>query len=117
VSGAKTATGSPLLAAEPHLQLPSPPGWHEIGLNSAGNRDEDALRGNERRHGAMNVYGTNFPGIPGIVHGFNDDLMWSSTTNGLDVSDLFAERVSSSDSSSRQERITRAAYAATLPAS
>lgn len=93
VSGAKTATGFPLLAGDPHLQLPSPPVWHEIGLNVAGNRDDDALRGDKRRHGAMNVYGTNLPGLPGIVHGFNDDLMWSSTTTGFDVSDFFAERV------------------------
>ena len=41
----------------------------------------------------MNVYGTNFPGVPGLVHGFNDRLMWSSTTNQLDVTDFFQERV------------------------
>ncbi|HEY0344482.1 MAG TPA: penicillin acylase family protein [Solirubrobacteraceae bacterium] len=82
VSGAKSATGFPLLAGDPHLQLSSPPVWHEIGLNVAGEQDA-----------AMNVYGTGFPGIPGIVHGFNDHLMWSSTTHQLDVSDFFQERV------------------------
>jgi hypothetical protein len=35
VSGAKSATGFPLLAGDPHLPLPSPPVWHEIGLSVA----------------------------------------------------------------------------------
>ena len=93
ISGAKSATGFPLLAGDPHLQLTSPPVWHEIGLNVATDRDDDRLRGGDRQDGAMNVYGTNFPGVPGLVHGFNDHLMWSSTTNELDVTDFFQERV------------------------
>lgn len=80
VSGAKSATGSPLLAGDPHMQLTSPPVWHEIGLTVTG-------------AAPMNVYGSGFPGIPGVVHGFNDHLMWSSTTHQLDVSDFFMERV------------------------
>jgi penicillin G amidase len=83
VSAAKSATGSALLAGDPHLALSSPPVWYELGLTVAGNP-----------HGArMNVYGTTFPGAPGIVHGFNDRLMWSSTVNPMDVTDFFQERV------------------------
>jgi len=92
VSGAKSATGFPLLAGDPHLQLPSPPVWHEIGLKVAAGGD-DRLRGGKRQDAAMNVYGTGFPGVPGVVHGFNDHLMWSSTTHQLDVTDFFQERV------------------------
>ena len=83
VSGAKSASGSPLLAGDPHLSLSSPPVWYELGLSVAGN-PHDA---------AMNVYGTGFPGSPGIVHGFNDRVMWSSTVNPMDVTDFFQERV------------------------
>lgn len=106
VSGAKSATGFPLLAGDPHLPLPSPPFWHEIGLNVAGSRDDDdRLRGGQDT--AMNVYGTGVPGVPGVVHGFNDHLMWSSTTNPLDVSDFFGS-ASSSRAASRWRRSTRA---------
>jgi penicillin amidase len=87
VSGARSATGFPLLAGDPHLALSSPPVWHEIGLNVTGRQDA-----------AMNVYGTGFPGVPGVVHGFNDHVMWSSTTHQLDVSDFFQERVVVEDS-------------------
>jgi penicillin amidase len=83
VSGAKSATGSPLLAGDPHLSLSSPPVWYELGLTVAGN-PHDA---------GMNVYGTGFPGAPGVVHGFNDRVMWSSTVNPMDVTDFFQERV------------------------
>jgi penicillin G amidase len=83
VSAAKSATGFSLLAGDPHLSLSSPPVWYELGLNVAGN-PHDA---------GMNVYGTGFPGAPGIVHGFNDRLMWSSTVNPMDVTDFFQERV------------------------
>jgi penicillin amidase len=83
VSGAKSATGSPLLAGDPHLGLSSPPVWYELGLTVAGNPHTTG----------MNVYGTGFPGSPGIVHGFNDRVMWSSTVNPIDVTDFFQERV------------------------
>jgi penicillin G amidase len=83
VSGAKSATGFPLLAGDPHISLPSPPVWYEIGLSVTGN-PHDA---------GMNVYGTGFPGAPGVVHGFNDHVMWSSTVNPMDVTDFFQERV------------------------
>ncbi|MDX6720703.1 MAG: penicillin amidase [Solirubrobacteraceae bacterium] len=87
VSGAKSATGFPLLAGDPHLGLTSPSVWHEIGLSVTGERRDAS------GDATMNVYGTNFPGVPGVIHGFNNRLMWSSTTSELDVSDFFQERV------------------------
>jgi penicillin amidase len=83
VAGAKSATGFSLLAGDPHLSLSSPPVWYELGLTVAGN-PHDA---------GMNVYGTGFPGVPGVVLGFNDRLMWSATVNPMDVTDFFQERV------------------------
>src|SRR3954449_1660171 len=93
VSGEKSATGFPLLAGDPHLPLTSPPVWHEIGLTVNGDRN-----GNHgRRRGAgstrMNVCGVGLPGVPGVVQGFNDHLMWSTTHNPLDDVDFFQERV------------------------
>ena len=95
VSGAKSATGFPLLAGDPHLPLPSPPVWHEIALSVAGHgRDEYRARGGGHPHHAgMTVYGGGVPGVPGVVQGFNDDLMWSSTVHPLDDADFFQERV------------------------
>jgi penicillin amidase len=83
VSAAKSATRSPLLAGDPHLSLSSPPVWYELGLTVGGNPHDSG----------MNVYGTSFPGAPGIVLGFNDRLMWSATVNPMDVTDFFQERV------------------------
>ncbi len=83
VSGVRSGTGSPLLASDPHLSLSSPPVWYELGLTVAGN-PHDA---------GMNVYGTGFPGAPGVVLGFNDRLMWGATVNPMDVTDFFQERV------------------------
>jgi penicillin G amidase len=83
VSAKESATHSALLAGDPHLSLSSPPVWYELGLTVTGNP-----------HGTgMNVYGTGFPGTPGIVLGFNDRLMWSATVNPMDVTDYFQERV------------------------
>ena len=95
VSGAKSATGFPLLAGDPHLPLPSPPVWHEIALDVAGHgHGADARHGGgTRHHDGMTVYGGGVPGVPGVVQGFDDDLMWSSTVHPLDDADFFQERV------------------------
>src|SRR3954449_4716611 len=98
VSGAKSATGFPLLAGDPHLPLTSPPAWHEIGLtvtgDGHGHDDHGGWRGvGHRQRDRMNVYGVGLPGIPGVVQGFNDHLMWTTTHNPLDDVDFFQERV------------------------
>src|SRR3954449_6898525 len=85
VSGAKSATGFPLLAGDPHLPLTSPPVWHEIALSVAGHGHGADGRhgGGNPHHAGMTVYGGGVPGVPGVVQGFNDDLMWSSTVDPL----------------------------------
>src|SRR4051794_4025193 len=96
VSGAKSATGFPLLAGDPHLPLTSPPAWHEIGLTVARRRHHDGggrRVAGHRRRARMNVYGVGLPGVPGVVQGFNDHLMWTTTHNPLDDVDFFQERV------------------------
>ena len=77
VSGARSATGAPLIAGDPHLP-PSMPGiWYEAEL----------------RHGERFVRGASLPGLPGIYMGQNNDVSWTITNVMGDVQDLFVERV------------------------
>jgi penicillin amidase len=77
VSGARSATGSPLIAGDPHLP-PSMPGiWYENGL----------------RQGERFVRGASLPGMPGIFMGQNNDVCWTFTNVMADVQDLFVERI------------------------
>jgi penicillin G amidase len=77
VSGSLSATGSPLLAGDPHLP-PSMPGiWYQVGLTL----------------GERTVRGASLPGMPGIYMGQNDDVCWTFTNVMADVQDLFVERV------------------------
>jgi penicillin G amidase len=77
VSGALSATGSPLLAGDPHLP-PSMPGiWYQVGLTL----------------GERTVRGASLPGMPGVYMGQNDDVAWTFTNVMADVQDLFVERV------------------------
>jgi penicillin G amidase len=77
VSGDLSATGSPLIAGDPHLP-PSMPGiWYQVGL----------------RHGDRFVRGASMPGMPGVYMGQNNDVCWTFTNVMADVQDLFVERV------------------------
>ncbi len=77
VSGARSATGTPLIAGDPHLP-PSMPGiWYEVSL----------------RHGDRFVRGASLPGMPGIYMGQNNDVCWTITNVMADVQDLFVERI------------------------
>lgn len=83
ISGRKSESGNAMLASDPHLSLSSPSVFHEVHLN--------VRRG--RRQEPLNVYGVGFPGVPGVVHGFNERIMWGSTVNPMDVTDYYQERV------------------------
>jgi penicillin amidase len=77
VSGALSATGSPLIAGDPHLP-PSMPGiWYQVGLTL----------------GDRTVRGASLPGMPGVYMGQNDDVCWTFTNVMADVQDLFVERI------------------------
>jgi penicillin G amidase len=77
VSGALSATGSPLIAGDPHLP-PSMPGiWYQVGL----------------RHRDRFVRGASMPGMPGVYMGQNNDVCWTFTNVMADVQDLFVERI------------------------
>ncbi len=73
VSGTKSATGLPILANDPHLQLTLPSIWYQMQLCTP----------------TMNVYGACLPGAPGVVIGFNKDIAWGVTNVGSDVMDFY----------------------------
>ncbi len=76
VSGSKTASGFPILCNDPHLDLTVPSIWFELQMNTP----------------TMNAYGTSFPGIPGVVIGFNDSIAFGFTNGGIDIMDFYEIR-------------------------
>lgn len=73
LSGAKTASGFPILANDPHLDLSLPSIWYQIQLHAPG----------------VNAYGVSLPGAPGIIIGFNKDIAWGVTNVAADVLDFY----------------------------
>jgi penicillin G amidase len=72
-TGAKTKSGKPLLAGDPHLGLSLPSIWYEAHLITP----------------TMNTYGVTIPGAPLIIVGYNDCVAWSPTNTGADVVDFY----------------------------
>ena len=83
VSGAHTASGSPVLANDPHLGVSAPGIWHQVGLHC---REVSTLC-------TFDVAGFDFAGMPGVIIGHNAELAWGLTNLGADVMDFFLERV------------------------
>lgn len=75
VSGARTDTGYPILAGDPHMSLSIPGNWFELHLSLDGN----------------NLSGTTIPGAPVVVLGQNDRISWSLTNLMADDTDFFIE--------------------------
>ena len=73
VSGSKTKSGKPILANDPHLNLTLPAIWYEMQISTP----------------EYNAYGVSFPGIPGVVIGFNDSIAFGFTNAGRDVKDYY----------------------------
>lgn len=77
IDGAKSVTGKPLLANDPHLSVMMPSIWYETGLHGAG----------------FNVAGVSLPGCPLVIIGHNEDISWGITNLPADVQDLFMEKI------------------------
>jgi penicillin amidase len=82
VSGARTKSGKPLLANDPHLHLEAPAVWYLVHLALAGPGAE-----------TTNVVGASIPGMPRVVLGRSDRVAWGFTNAGPDVQDVFIEKV------------------------
>ena len=81
LSGAKTKSGRPLLAGDPHLPVRNPSIWYEVALSS----------------GELSLIGFAIPGVPGVVIGHNDRIAWSFTYAYADTQDLFVEHQDPTD--------------------
>jgi penicillin amidase len=86
VGAARSATGYPILANDPHLHLTLPGIWYQIQLTSPG----------------LNVYGVSVPGVPAVIIGFNEKIAWGLTNTYADVTDWYLLRFK--DSSAREYR-------------
>ncbi len=80
VAGARTESGKPLLANDPHLGLTAPPVWYFAQMTAPG----------------LNVIGSTLPGVPGVILGRNERIAWGFTNTGPDVQDLFIEKLDAS---------------------
>lgn len=83
VSGARTESGAPLLANDPHLR-PSQPGiWYQVGLHCT----------SVSATCPFDVAGFGFAGMPGVVVGHNQTVAWGMSNLNADTTDLFLEKV------------------------
>lgn len=82
VGGARTETGKPILANDPHLGLSAPAIWYLAHLQVKG--DDGTVK---------NLVGVTLPGAPLVLLGRNDKLAWGFTNAGADVQDLFVEKI------------------------
>ncbi|MFF4557638.1 penicillin acylase family protein [Streptomyces sp. NPDC001422] len=83
VSGSHTITGKPLLANDPHLSASLPSVWYQMGLHCT------TLSAKCQ----YDVAGYTFAGMPGVVIGHNQDIAWGMTNSGVDVTDLYLEKI------------------------
>src|SRR4051812_14949662 len=75
ISGAKSASGKPILANDPHRNLDHPSLRYLVHLNAPG----------------WNVIGSVVPWFPGVAVGHNDRIAWGLTIFAADVEDLYVE--------------------------
>ncbi len=76
VAGARSASGKPLLANDPHLGYSAPVLWYLARIETP----------------SFAVSGATVAGVPFVVLGHNRHLAWGLTTTQSDVQDLFVER-------------------------
>ncbi len=77
VSGARSTTGHPLLANDPHRAIQVPSLRYSVHLNAPG----------------WNVIGAGEPALPGVAVGHNDRVAFGFTIVGIDQQDLYVERL------------------------
>ncbi|WP_030317581.1 penicillin acylase family protein [Streptomyces sp. NRRL B-3229] len=84
VAGEHTITGHPLLANDPHLTASLPSVWYQMGLHCRSLSSKCQY----------DVTGYTFAGMPGVVIGHNGKIAWGMTNSGVDVTDLYLEKLS-----------------------
>jgi penicillin amidase len=81
ISGARSTTGRPLLANDPHRTIQLPSLRYAIHLNGPG----------------WNVIGAGEPALPGVAAGHNERIAFGFTIVGIDQQDLYIERLHPTD--------------------
>jgi penicillin amidase len=77
IAGRRSATGSAIVATDPHRLLSSPSLRYLVHLTAPG----------------WNVIGATAPWMPGVAIGHNDRVAWGMTAFDADTADLYVERV------------------------
>ncbi|MGE3962274.1 MAG: penicillin acylase family protein [Dehalococcoidia bacterium] len=75
VSGARSESGRPLLASDPHVDVALPGLFHVTHV----------------RGGGFDLIGASVPGIPGVAIGHNRTIGWGITAGMADVADCYVE--------------------------
>jgi len=83
VGGSRTTTGMPILANDPHLAIQMPSIWYQIGLHCKPKNEACPY----------DVAGFSMAGVPAVIIGHNDRVVWSMTNLGPDVMDLYIEKI------------------------
>jgi penicillin G amidase len=83
ISGARSWTGAPIVAFDPHLEYTNPSIWYEAMLEAPG----------------FQVAGMTLPGLPGIGSGRTLHLAWGETAAMISQSFLYREELDASGSS------------------
>lgn len=82
VSGARTKSGRPLLASDPHVDVSLPGLFHVAHV----------------RGGDFDLVGAGIPGIPGVAIGHNRTVAWGITAGMADIADCYIEEFESPSS-------------------
>ena len=78
IGPARTRSGKPILANDPHLALRAPALWYLAVIESPG----------------LHVAGATIPGLPAVILGHNRRIAWGLTNVGVDDVDYVIERLS-----------------------
>ncbi len=80
----KSSTGNPMLYCGPMMGFGTPAICNEIHLSAAEGLD---------------VAGMSFPGVPGVMIGWNDRIAWTTTSGGADLVDVYTLELNPQDPS------------------
>lgn len=81
LTGARSATGKPIIANDPHLGLEAPILWYLARIVTPDHR----------------IAGATIPGVPLHILGHNGRVAWGFTTTHSDTQDLFIEKLDPQD--------------------
>ncbi len=72
-----------LLANDPHLSLSNPALWYLVEMDARTSGSGD-----------LHAAGVSFPGMPGVLIGYSEDVAWSATVAFWDLVDIYVEELS-----------------------